>query len=136
MDKHIFLLCIILLVSSASIGIDLMQESSQEGFDNAGKYPVSIEKPLLKGFYKEKKKPNLTTNEAADIYKNYPIFSSDSMRNNNIRYWDKPTNGTCISAEFCNTLYEKTKHPIPPPPRAPLWDSGDVRVNFYDSTKK
>ena len=84
MDKHVFLLCIILLVSSASIGIDLMQESSQEGFDNAGKYPVSIEKPLLKGFYKEKEEPKLTTNEAADIYKNYPIFSSDSMRNNNI----------------------------------------------------
>ena len=32
MDKHVFLLCIILLISSASVGIDLITDSSKEGF--------------------------------------------------------------------------------------------------------
>tara|TARA_Y100001958_G_scaffold159515_1_gene161389 strand:+ start:3857 stop:4267 length:411 start_codon:yes stop_codon:yes gene_type:complete len=136
MNKHVFLLCIILLLSSASIGIDLLEVPAREGFKNPGDYPVSVEKPLLRGFYREKKNPRVSTNEAADIYKNYPIFPASSTKNNNIRYWTQPSNGTCNPAVFCDTMYKKTKQVIPPPPLAPLWDSGNVRVNFYDTSKK
>ena len=134
MDKHVFLLCIILLISSASVGIDLITDSSKEGFLSPGNYPVSAEKPLLRGFYKEKKNPQVIQQTSGDIYKDYPVFPASCTYNNNIRYWDQPTNGQCSPAVFCNALYEKTKHPIPKPPRAPLWDSGK-RVNYYDTTK-
>jgi len=136
MNSTLTLLCIIFIISFLSIALDIRRSDSghSEGFLNPDNYPISVEKPLLRGFYKEKKNPRITDNESKDIYKNYPVFPASCTTNNNIRYWKTPNNGTCEPAEFCGGLYEPTIHPIPKPPLPPKWDNG-MRVNYYESSK-
>jgi len=136
MNTLVSLLCVILIISFLSISLDIKRSDCgcREGFLNPDKYPLSVEKPLLRGFYKEKKNPGITNNEAKDIYQNYPVYPASCPQNNNIRYWKTPNNGQCEPAEFCGGLYETTVHPIPPPPRQPGWDNG-IRVNYFESSK-
>ena len=134
MSKCLSLLCIIFVMAFISMVLDI-KKLSKEGFLNLtpGNYPISVDKPILHGFYNEKKNPGVTANQASDIYNNYPVFPASCSYNNNIRYWKKPTNGKCEPAEFCGGLYEETIHPIPKPPRQPRWDNG-TRVNYYESS--
>ena len=136
MNSYLPLLCVIFIISFLSMALDIKRSDSgcKEGFWNPDKYPISVEKPLLRGYYREKKNPKITDNESKDIYKNYPVFPASCPRNNNIRYWKNPNNGTCTTSEFCGGLYESTLHPIPKPPTQPRWDNG-VRVNYYESSK-
>lgn len=107
------------------------QSTTREGFELQPLRYENLGRPLLHD-YKERKPPQITDNEAQDIYTNYPVFPADSCRNNNIRYWRRPTNGKCSPAEFCGSLYDTTRQEIPPPIQAQPW-TGVTRVNYYAS---
>lgn len=135
--QGIIILWVLLL---CAVSYQLISHNKKEGFISSGvlsltpgKYPISVVQPLLYDTYKVKKNPGLSDNESADIYKNNPVFPAGCTHNNNIRYWKKPTNGKCSTAEFCGNLYKTTILPITPPPKSPGWDSG-IRVNYYDSS--
>ncbi len=107
----------------------------KEGFSQynsylpSGEFPVAVDKPILYGDYNVKKPPSLSDFNASDIYKDYPVFPSDSLEINRIRYWSKPENGTCSRAELCGNFYDDyTPQNIPGPPPVPGWNK---RVNFY-----
>ena len=109
----------------------LIQPSIHEGFGLNTMPYGDIAKPLLDD-YKERKPPHLTDNEYYQIYGNYPVYSANSNKNNNIRYWSRPTNGKCSPAEFCGSLYDSTQQNIPEPPKPQPW-TGVTRVNYYAS---
>ena len=100
-----------------------------EGFQ-PGKYPQSTMYPLLEGCYQTTKTPGVSSFGAEQIYKNYPVFPARHCGTNNLRYWERPTNGLCTPAFMCGNLYTDTpqsewKDPVPP-----AWGS-EPRVNFY-----
>lgn len=107
------------------------QSTTLEGLELKPLRYHDLDRPLLRN-YKERKLPHITDNEAQDIYTNYPVFPADSCRNNNIRYWRRPTNGKCSPAEFCGSLYDTTRQEISPSLQAQPW-SGVTRVNYYAS---
>jgi len=100
-----------------------------ENFLSPGEYPISLDEPILYNDYNVKTHPKLVKS-IKDVYKNYPVFPSNSLKNNNIRYWDLPTNGKCTPPEFCMSLYNKTPQIIPPKPTSPGFDN--KRVNYYN----
>lgn len=119
----------------------------RENFLSPGEYPKDTIYPLLHDDYQLKKENyNLVSkNNYSDNYEYYPIFSSDSLNINNIRYWKNPDNGTCSRADFCDVLYDETpdkKHyaygngidtpEVKTYPPQPEW--GMARVNYYEST--
>lgn len=120
---------------------------NKENFLSPGEYPKDSIYPLLYGDYELKKKNYklVSENDYSDNYEYYPIFSSDSLNINNIRYWKNPDNGTCSRADFCDVLYDENpekKHyaygngnespEIKTYPPQPEW--GEARVNYYEST--
>lgn len=107
------------------------QPVTNEGFDLRPLQYNNLGRPLLYD-YKEKTIPRLSSNESQDIYTNYPVFPADSCKNNNIRYWKRPTNGKCSPAEFCESLYDTTLQNISPPIQSQPW-TGVTRVNYYAS---
>jgi hypothetical protein len=120
---------LVLLIAVAALITSLTK--NKEGFFSAGSYPCSVDGPLLIGSYKEKKDPGYNVKSTAEaIYPDYPDFPADHCGTNNIRYWRRPTNGTCSPPGFCRALYEDTEPVIPPPPNAPPFTSVP-RVNFY-----
>ena len=115
--------------------IFFVQFISREAFTpmQPANYPLSVEQPILYGDYPVKTPPKLSNLTYDTQWVEYPTFLSDSCIGNNIRYWPQPDEGTCIPAEFCNSMYNKKKLNIPPPPIPPQWGTGDIRVNFYDT---
>lgn len=107
------------------------KKCDKEGFLHSGIYPNAVDEPILAGDYDVKPNPGISDLGSAEIAQNYPTFPSDSCANNNVRYWNRPTNGRCIRPEMCGGLYEHTKQNIPEPPPTPVWGKG-TRVNFYD----
>ena len=122
-----------ILLSLIFIGVYIPLTFGQlsEGF-GVGKYPCSVETPLLNDTYKVKTTPGVTAFRSQDIYKNYPIFSSNHMGTNNIKYWRRPTNGQCSPAEMCMGIYDAVNQSIPSSPIAPSWNNNERRVNFYN----
>ena len=103
----------------------------QEGFSPAD-YPVSVTEPLLHGSYETTKYAGLDPLTYRQISKNYPINSASHCGTNNVRYWDRPTNGTCAPAELCTPLYKATPQDRWVTPKAPVYGAKN-RVNFYVS---
>jgi len=103
---------------------------NKESFANYGNYPVSVEEPLLYGDYKVARNPGISNLSASQIYKNYPVFPSNSLQNNNIRYWRRPTNGKCTPPEMCGNLYVDTKQNIPNELKPLKWNEVP-RINYY-----
>lgn len=116
------------LLKLFSININL---TSKEPFLNYGEYPLAVDKPILFDVYKVEEHPGVTSLSASDIYTDYPIFPSRSMKSNNIRYWNLPDDGECRPPEMCGGLYKSTPQVIPPPPSPPKWDN-KRRINFYE----
>ena len=109
-------------------------KKTKEGFLTWGNYPRDTTYTLLYEDYQLKKKnySQVSSNNYSDNYEYYPIFSSDSSKINNLRYWTVPDNGKCSTAEFCNVLYENKDIPetkIYPP--QPEWSP--KRVNYYET---
>lgn len=102
---------------------------TNEQFLSPGEYPLNVDKPLLHDSYNVKQNPILEKS-SQNIYNSYPVFSSNSLKNNNIRYWDLPTNGRCTPPDFCMNMYEKTPQNIPEKPINPGFKN--KRVNFYN----
>lgn len=97
-------------------GLYLGQIIKVEGFNSNmlgltnGKFPLSVEKPILNDFPLIGK--NATSNENySDIWFDYPIFTLGSFKQltNNLRYHKNPDNGQCIRADFCGALYKDKK---------------------------
>lgn len=124
---------LIILILCTFVPMNLLSRFSKtrcEGFDLSPMKISSMSSPLLPN-YRIKNNPALTDYGAQEIATNYPIFPANSYFNNNIKYWRRPTNGTCSPADFCGSLYINTSPTIPqkitPPP------CGVVRVNYYAS---
>lgn len=111
----------------------IIAKDVNEGFENFGKYPVNVDKPLLYDSYKLSKDPKVGEVGAADIYVNYPIFPATWSGTNNLKYWRRPTNGQCTPADLCAGLYEATPQDKPYISRPSSWEDPAIRVNFYDS---
>ena len=103
-----------------------------EGFEQPGDYPISVTKPLLYDSYNISNNPGLSNNGAQENYINKPVFPARSLKNNNIRYWNNPTNGQCSPSDFCGNLYIDTHINLPYKVTSPTWDD-KTRVNFYVS---
>ena len=114
--------------------ISLMDKKVQETLIG-GKYPYSVDNPLLAGWYDVYKHPKYDKNGATQIWVNYPQFNATHCTTNNIKYWRRPTNGQCTPPGMCMGLYKPTKQDIPPAlPVPPLYPSdGNSRVNYYVS---
>jgi hypothetical protein len=130
MQKEIAFLLIILVLS---ILIASLLDMKKESFLNLspGEFPLSVTEPILYNDYIVQPKPSESGLNASDIYVNYPIYPATSFHNNNIRYWNRPTNGTCTPPEMCGGVYQKTEQNISPIAPVPRWDH---RVNYFDYT--
>ena len=126
------IIIIAMVIFIGLICLSVYAKSTIEGFEQPGEFPVSVDKPLLYDNYKLAENPGISTSGAEEIYVNDPVFSANSCINNNIRYWRKPTNGSCTPPDFCGNLYRNTEPNIPVTPVAPEWYNG-IRVNFYES---
>jgi len=131
-NLHINKIIIAIIVVIGLVFLLQNAKSLTEGFELPGKYPVSVDKPLLYDNYMLAKNPGISASGAEEIYVNKPVFPANSCLNNNIRYWRRPTNGLCTPPDFCGNLYKNTEPNIPAAPVSPEWDTG-IRVNFYDS---
>ncbi len=81
-----YIVFFLLLISIVSIAIyPMLLNSNKENFQNLGKYPQSVDSPILSDTYNVKRNAGLSNNGAINIYKNYPVFSATSKINNNIR---------------------------------------------------
>ena len=130
-NMYIVALFMVVLITGVSIPYIKVKESL-----TGGKYPESVNNPLLADSYKVKKNPGYDAySGASDIYINYPQFKTKHCGTNNIKYWRRPTNGQCTPAGFCMGLYDATEQKIPaklnPPPIIPK--IGETRVNFFES---
>jgi hypothetical protein len=100
-----------------------------------GDFPRSIDKPILDDYPLINSK-SVSTNNASDIWKDYPVFGVGSFEQltNNIRFNRNPDDGTCSRAEFCGALYhdiKNTSNIIKPLP--PAEEGGGARVGYYRS---
>ena len=107
------------------------QEAAKEGF-RTGDYPGAVDSVLLKGDYHQPEHPSLSPYTVSQTTRNYPVFPAASCGTNNLRYWRRPSNGTCPWPELCGAMYTATPQDPPGPAPAPVWDSGR-RVNYYES---
>ena len=132
--EYLILLGILLVVIYTGIIAPLfsIKYAKMEGFLTPGKYPVSVDKPLLFNDYLVNKNPGASKINSTQQYVDYPIFSASSCGTNNLKYWRRPTNGQCSRADMCGGLYMNTKQKIPAQPVFPKWGAGQ-RVNFYDT---
>ena len=126
------LMCVAMVIVLLGAIIHKNHMDTIESFMTYGDYPNVKKDMLLYGEYSTPTTPTLSDNNSSDIYKNTPIFLANSVNNNNVRYWDKPTNGKCSSAEFCGAVYDNTPHHIPDGPHPP--DVNKSRVNYYESS--
>ena len=112
----------------------LMKNKPIEGFLTPGEYPREQTYPLLYEDYPLKKpKMELSTLGSEQLYKYYPVFSADSTKINNIRYWKTPNNGKCSPAEFCDAYYGEKKIPTDVINHPPVPEWGPQRVNYYEA---
>lgn len=118
------ILILVGIIILASIPKRVFYENFSPGY-----YPKSVEKPLLSDSYNLMDKPGISKLGASDIYVNYPVFPAGHCGTNNIRYWNRPTNGQCTPPEMCMGLYEATKQKMDTFSKVPSWE--DYRVNFY-----
>ena len=135
--KGRFLKSIGILMLVLVLGLYLAPMLKIEGFKtrDAGKYPLSVEKPILNNFPLIGK--NVTSdNNYSDIWFHYPIFTFGSFKQitNNLRFNDNPDNGQCIRADFCGALYHDKKVPSNEVFPLPEAEEGDgARVGYFRS---
>lgn len=132
----VFLLLSIIIISSL---VFKMPEISSENFSNytleeAGKYPISEDKPLVYDSYPYTGKKTVSNNNANDVWWYYPVFKEGSYAQitNNLKYQRNPDNGICVGSEFCGALYkdnEKATNYILPLPPVPNGEG--IRVGYF-----
>jgi len=108
-----------------------------ETFLTWGEYTRDTNNPLLYEDYPLKKKnyKQVSRNNYSDNYEYYPVYSSDSLKINNLRQWKTPDNGKCSTADFCDVLYdEKPIQEMKVFSPQPEWGKG--RINYYESKQE
>lgn len=87
---------LIYIITFLLIAAFILIPTTVEGFD------------LLNGMYKIK--PEIKLNDASyrELYKLYPRYPAKSEKNNNIKHWKHPSNGTCIPSDICQTIYQSS----------------------------
>ena len=130
-----YIILIFILVFSVCIFTTTLSTYKEGYIQN--QYPNSIINPILEGSYPLMNNQNNVSNDSYyDIWWKYPSLKLGSYAQitNNLKYFNNPDDGTCISADFCGALYKNQKHktniitPLPPVP-----NGSGVRVNYYRS---
>jgi len=136
-QKTEIILLIVVIISV--IGSQLLQKKFYENYEGMnisllpGKYPISVDAPILVKDYPLKKPARLNYNTQNE-WKNYPVFSSSyAQRTNNVEYWPSPDNGMCSPMEFCGAMYNKKQLVIPGEPKPIPLNCPAIRVNYYAS---
>ena len=92
---------------------------------------------LLNNDFPLTKSQNITSNDAADVWKDYPVFKLGSFEQitNNLKYFRNPDIGICTPEEFCGSLYKDKKHKK----NTAQWlkpittSCSEIRVNYYNT---
>ena len=133
-SKNMWYVSLFMIILLTSVTLPFGKKDTIESL-NGGKYPYSVNNPILADTYDVYKNPGYDNKGASDIYVNYPQFPSKHCTTNNVRYWRRPTNGQCTPPGFCMGLYKPTEPSIPSalktPPITPK--DGHSRVNYYVS---
>tara|TARA_Y100000992_G_scaffold302651_1_gene277971 strand:+ start:6104 stop:6562 length:459 start_codon:yes stop_codon:yes gene_type:complete len=135
-DNWVFLAVILL------IGIIGSLYFQKEGFDSIskeiGNRPSTFsDNPnddlLLADWYPvHKPNPQFSNQTEATQYLNKPIFSANSVYNNNIEKWREPSNGSCMPPGICGNFYSDKKVEYKNEPcKPPMYSKTNPRVNFY-----
>jgi hypothetical protein len=134
MLKNSMLFLLLVLVLSLTLAPLLyLNEGFNEGFNNFGIYPESVETPILND-YPLIDRDSVTKNSSSTIWKYYPTFPVGSYEQitNNLRYRKNPDDGKCSRTEFCGTLYHnkdvKTNIIYPLPPAE---EGKGARIGYY-----
>jgi hypothetical protein len=109
------------------------EKTAKEGF-SAGRFPEDVDRVLLAGDYEQPPHPGLSPYTVGETTRNYPVFPAGACGTNNLRYWRRPSNGTCPWPELCGAFYTATPQDYPEQPKPPAWNAG-IRVNFFESCK-
>jgi hypothetical protein len=144
-SNYVNIILIIFVIVLALCYLGVLKITSKESFESnmnndnllrPGKYSVSVDKPLLHGYYNVKDNTNVTKNNNYNIWEDYPVYeNSYKQETNNKRYWSTPDNGLCSPAEFCGTPYSPTNIKISKvSPGFPL-GAPVTRINWW-ATKK
>jgi hypothetical protein len=128
MKKDIFLNCTMLTI--LFLGVIIVIGGTKETFISSGKYPQSVDNPVLQGMYPFKSPGGLSNWNYSSQWKLYPTWAVGSydQKTNNIKNWAQPCNGTAAPADICGGLYDpiKVEDTCTPPPA-----KNCRRVNYY-----
>lgn len=134
MDKFIIIIISALVIIFNSYYNSTMpnadDDDDKEGYSNYmldqadGIVPDAQTKALVQETYPITGKNMITKNEASDVWQWYPTFKLGSYDQitNNIRYPNRPSNGTCVPSSMCGAFYKETNkfagknytYPLPP----------------------
>jgi hypothetical protein len=132
----LFVFLIAIIVSSFIFDSKMFEGYSNYNLANPGKFPKSVDLPILTSSFPFTGRNQVNSNNYNDIWWHYPIFKVGSYAQitNNLKYRRNPDDGVCITADFCGALYKdnqlKTNISTPLPP-APSVTADSVRVGYY-----
>lgn len=138
MTKILYLfICLVIIIISGLVIEPMIRNYIKEGYSNlanAGKFPISVDKPLLGESYPLSGNGKVSDNDYNKIWWYYPIFKVGSYAQitNNLKYHNNPDDGQCTTAEFCGALYKDRQlhtnisQPLPPVPNTP-----GTRIGYY-----
>lgn len=139
----IMLMVIILL--GVSIHKTYLSKNSHEGYSNYtldeanGKFPNALDDVLVQDTYPITGINGITNNGSNDIWWWYPTFKLGSYAQitNNIRYPRRTTDGRCMPASMCGSLYKEKytgdNHVYALPP---VNNTCGTRVGYFTSSVK
>jgi hypothetical protein len=143
MEKYLIVIMSVLVILFNSYYNTLTSETSTEGYSNFtleqadGKVPEAQTRVLVQETYPITGKKGISNNGASDIWWWYPTFTVGSYDQitNNIKYPERPSNGTCMPASMCGALYKETKnyagknyiYPLPPVSKC------GTRIGYFSS---
>lgn len=129
MIRQLILFTMILLLTMLSTtqeGMTSQLQPTNYGSDDDGL--------LLKGFYRVKENPGISTHSSADRLRLFPktTMSSYEQKTNNKRHWFTPCDGSSMRTDMCGGLYKgkalkKESHITP--------SMTSSRVNMFDAAE-
>lgn len=143
MNKILLIILMAIILIGVSWHNNYLSKNKKEGYSNytlegaTGQFPKNADTVLVQDTYHRKVPYTGISNLGAnDIWPWYPVFPLGSYEQitNNIKYPDRPSNGTCTPASMCGALYDKTYTgdnvvKIEPP----VNDNCGIRVGYFTS---
>ena len=109
------LVCVV-TVCLLNTGANVIGTNVIEGYSNYtlaehGKFPKSVDQPILDSFGHTGHK-YASNDNSSGIWWYFPIFGVSSFKQitNNLRYRNNPDEGTCSRADMCGALYRRKKN--------------------------